>query len=225
MANIFDLFKKIEKQSPHAGPITHLVVGLGNPGAQYATTRHNAGFLAVDRIAERLSVRVDRVRFRALTGEGTLAGVRVLFLKPQTFMNLSGESVREAAAYYHIPPENIVVLYDDVCLPVGRLRVRAKGSDGGHNGMKSIIARLGTEEFPRVRIGIGEKPSGWDLADYVLGRFPAEEEPLMREALADAARACELFVMDELSAAMNLFNKKKKQENNESISGTIKGDK
>ena len=125
--------------------------------------------------------------------------------------------------FYKAGPEDIIVCYDDVSLAPGQLRVREKGSAGGHNGIKNIIAHLGTEQFARVRIGVGEKPAGWDLADYVLGRFPAEEEPVMREALADAARACELFVMDELSAAMNLFNKKKKQEKNESISGTIKG--
>ena len=209
MANIFDLFKKIEKQSSNAGPITHLVVGLGNPGAQYATTRHNAGFLAVDRLAERLSVRVDRVRFRALTGEGTLAGVRVLFLKPQTFMNLSGEAVREAAAYYHIPPENVVVLYDDVCLPVGRLRVRAKGSDGGHNGIKSIIYQLQSDQFPRVRIGVGEKPnSAYDLADWVLSNFTAEEHEALGAALDKAGEGVEHVLRGDIATAMQLCNGK-----------------
>ena len=133
MANIFDLFKKIEKQSTPAptGPVTHLVVGLGNPGAQYVNTRHNVGFLALDAIAETVGVRIDRVRFKALTGEGMLGSHRVLFLKPQTYMNLSGEAVREAASFYHIDPANVIVIYDDVCLPVGRMRVRGKGSDGG----------------------------------------------------------------------------------------------
>ena len=144
-------------------------------------------------------------------------------VKPQTYMNLSGESVREVLDFYKATPEDVIVLYDDINLAPGQLRVREKGSAGGHNGIKSLIAHLGTEEFARVRIGVGEKPAGWDLADYVLGRFSSEEEPLMREALDDAAKACELFVAEELSVAMNRFNKKKKQENNESISGAIKG--
>ena len=181
MANIFDLFKKIEKESATpAGPVTHLLVGLGNPGAQYTTTRHNAGFLALDAIAEELGVRVERARFKALTGEATLAGKRVLLLKPQTFMNLSGQAVREAAAFYHIDPAQIIVIYDDIHLPIGRLRVRGKGSDGGHNGIKSLIAELGSDAFPRIRVGVGERPDpAYDLADWVLSSFtPAEREAL-----------------------------------------------
>ena len=209
MANIFDLFKKIEKKSAVAGPITHIVVGLGNPGAQYTLTRHNAGFLAIDRIAEQLGVRIDRARFRALTGEGTLAGVRVLLLKPQTFMNLSGEAVREAAAYYHIPPENIIVLSDDICLPVGRLRVRTKGSDGGHNGIKSIIYQLQSDAFARVRIGVGEKPNpDFDLADWVLSSFTAEERDALSAALDKAAVGVEHLLRGEADKAMQLCNGK-----------------
>lgn len=209
MANIFDMFKKIEKKSTPAGPITHMVVGLGNPGAQYTLTRHNAGFLAVDRMAERLGVRMDRARFRALVGEGAVAGVRVLFLKPQTFMNLSGEAVREAAAYYHIPPENIVVLSDDIHLPVGRLRVRAKGSDGGHNGLKNIIYQLQSDAFARVRIGVGEKPNpDFDLADWVLSSFTAEERDALAAALDAAATGVEYLLRGDAATAMQLCNGK-----------------
>ena len=208
MASIFDLFKKIEKGSTaQAGPVTHLVVGLGNPGAQYANTRHNTGFLAIDAIAERVGARVERTRFKALTGEATVGGAHVLLMKPQTFMNLSGEAVREAAAFYHIDPANVVVIYDDVCLPVGRLRVRGKGSDGGHNGIKSIIYQLQSNEFPRIRVGVGERPNpNYDLADWVLSAFSAEE----REALAacfDTVRAgLELLLKGDLAAAQQRCN-------------------
>ncbi|MBO7342014.1 MAG: aminoacyl-tRNA hydrolase [Clostridia bacterium] len=208
MANIFDLFKKIEKNTPAVqGPVTHLIVGLGNPGAQYANTRHNAGFLALDAIAEKLGVRIDRTRFKALTAEASLGGAHVLLLKPQTFMNLSGEAVREAAAFYHIEPANIIVIYDDINLAVGRLRVRGKGSDGGHNGIKSIIAQLGSNEFPRVRVGVGERPNpAYDLADWVLSAFtPGEREALAASFPAVQAGA-ELLVKGDLAAAQQRCN-------------------
>lgn len=205
------------------------IIGLGNPTAQYIGTRHNIGFDAVTRLADDHNISVTEKKHKALCGKGMIGGEKVILLKPQTYMNLSGESVREVLDFYKADSTDIIVCYDDVSLAPGQLRIREKGSAGGHNGIKSIIAHLGTEQFARVRIGVGEKPAGWDLADYVLGRFSAEEEPVMREALADAARACELFVMDELPAAMNLFNQKKKQETvlgmriNESVSGTVKG--
>ncbi len=208
MANIFDLFKKIEK-APAAtmGPITHLVVGLGNPGAQYANTRHNVGFLTLDAIAEELGVRIDRMRFKALTGEGVLAGHHVLFLKPQTFMNLSGEAVREAAALYHIAPEHIIVIYDDVCLPVGRLRVRGKGSDGGHNGIKSIIYQLQSDAFPRIRIGVGERPNPeYDLADWVLSAFPPAEREVLAKVYPVVREGLACLLKGELSAAQQHCN-------------------
>lgn len=185
------------------------IVGLGNPTAQYVGTRHNIGFDAITRLADDHGISVTEKKHRALCGRGIIGGEKVLLVKPQTYMNLSGESVREVLNFYKAGPEDLIVCYDDVSLVPGQLRVREKGSAGGHNGIKNIIAQLGTEQFARVRIGVGEKPSGWDLADYVLGRFSAEEEPVMREALEAAARACEMFVVDELSAAMNLFNKKK----------------
>ena len=209
MANIFDLFKKIETEKQAVGPITHMVVGLGNPGAQYTLTRHNAGFLALDRLAQRAGISVDRARFRALTGEGTVAGVRVLLVKPQTFMNLSGEAVREAAAYYQIPPENVIVLSDDIHLPVGRLRVRAKGSDGGHNGIKNIIYQLQSDAFARVRIGVGEKPHpDCDLADWVLSSFGADERETLDAALTLVQTGVEHLLRGDAATAMQLCNGK-----------------
>ena len=208
MASIFDLFKKIEKGSTaQAGPVTHLVVGLGNPGAQYANTRHNTGFLAIDAIAERVGARVERTRFKALTGEATVGGAHVLLMKPQTFMNLSGEAVREAAAFYHIDPANVVVIYDDVCLPVGRLRVRGKGSDGGHNGIKSIIYQLQSNEFPRIRVGVGERPNpNYDLADWVLSAFSAEEREVLAACFDTVRAGLELLLKGDLAAAQQRCN-------------------
>ena len=210
MANIFDLFKKIEKGTPApTGPVTHLIVGLGNPGAEYAITRHNAGFLAIDHFARRLGVSVDRARFRALTGEASLAGHHVLLLKPQTFMNLSGESVREAAAFYKIPPENVIVICDDVIFDVGRLRVRAKGSDGGHNGIKNIIYQLQSDQFPRVRVGVGVKPHpDYDLADWVLSPFSKEEAQTLAASVDRIFVGVELILNGDLPAAMQSCNGK-----------------
>lgn len=208
MANIFDLFKKIEKSEvAAAGAPTFLLVGLGNPGREYANTRHNAGFLAIDRIAARVGVSIDRARFKSLVGEGMLGGARVLFLKPQTFMNLSGEAVREAAAFYHIDPAHIIVIYDDVALDIGRLRVRGKGSDGGHNGMKSIIYQLNSDAFARVRVGVGKKPHpDYDLADWVLSAFKAEELALLESMFDTVQQGVELLIKGDLAAAMQLCN-------------------
>ncbi len=201
------MFNKFKKEG--SSTYDYLVVGLGNPGKKYETTRHNAGFLFVENMENELNFQTKKLKFHALIGDTKIENKKVLVMKPQTTMNNSGTAVKECAQFYKIPVENIIVVYDDISLDPGLLRIRRKGSAGGHNGIKNIISHLGTEQFARVRIGVGEKPAGWDLADYVLGRFSSEEEPLMREALADAARACEMFVMDELSAAMNLFNKKK----------------
>ena len=208
MANIFDLFKKIEKQQGvAAGPITHIVVGLGNPGKEYLSTRHNAGFLAIDHIAASLGVAVDRAKYRALVGEATVGGSRVLLMKPQTFMNLSGEAVREAAAFYHIAPENVIVVYDDVTLDVGRLRVRGKGSDGGHNGMKSIIYQLQSDNFARVRIGVGKKPHpDFNLADFVLSAFTAEEMKTLAGSFDTVKKGIELLLAGDLAAAQQICN-------------------
>lgn len=210
MANIFDLFKKIEKgESAPTGPVTHIIVGLGNPGAEYALTRHNAGFLALDRFAERLGARIDRARFRAFTGEASWAGHHVLLLKPQTFMNLSGESVREAAAFYKIPPENVIVICDDVNFDVGRLRVRAKGSDGGHNGIKNIIYQLQSDGFPRVRVGVGVKPHpDYDLANWVLSPFSKEEMATLAASFDRIFDGVAKILDGDLPAAMQLCNGK-----------------
>ena len=208
MANIFDLFKKIERGSAAPqGPVTHLVVGLGNPGAQYENTRHNTGFILLDAIAARIGARMDRTRFKALVGEGSIAGCRVMLMKPQTFMNLSGEAVREAAAFYHIAPANIVVIYDDICLPVGRLRVRGKGSDGGHNGIKSIIYQLQSDAFPRIRAGVGERPNPeYDLADWVLSGFTPTEREQLQKTVDTVFAGLELILKGDLQAAQQRCN-------------------
>ena len=188
------------------GPVDWLIVGLGNPGLQYANTRHNAGFLALDRLAERLGVKIDRKAHRGLCASATVAGQRCLLLKPQTYMNDSGLSVGEAARYYKLPVERVLVLFDDISLDVGRLRLRRKGSDGGHNGIKSIDAFLG-EGFPRIKIGVGAKPHpDYDLAKWVLSRFRDEEQAPFRQALDAACDAAEAIVAGHMDEAMNKFN-------------------
>lgn len=187
----------------------YLIVGLGNPGREYEHTRHNAGFDAIDVLAGKLGADVKEKKHKGLCGKGMIAGEKVILLKPQTFMNLSGESVRAAADFYKIDAEHMIVLYDDIDLDVGKLRVRAKGSAGGHNGIKNIIAHMGTQEFPRVRIGVGAKPDRMDLADYVLGRCSQVERPVMEDAFEEAAEAAIAVVEDGIDAAMNRFNRKK----------------
>lgn len=190
-----------------SGPIEFLIVGLGNPGKQYEGTRHNAGFLVLDTLAETLGVKIDRIKFKGLCGEASLAGKKVLLLKPSTFMNLSGQSVREAMAFYKLPPERVLIVFDDISLPPGKLRIRRKGSDGGHNGMKNIIYLSGRDTFPRIKVGVGAKPSpDWNLADWVLSRFTKQEADLLREAAAHAAEACALIVDEKIDQAMNQFN-------------------
>lgn len=184
----------------------YLIAGLGNPTREYAGTRHNIGYDTITRLCDDYRISLDIKKHKGLCGKGVIGGEKVLLVQPLTYMNLSGDCIKEAADFYKIDPAHIIVIYDDISLPVGKLRVRAKGSAGGHNGMKSIIARLGTEEFARVRIGIGEKPAGWDLADYVLGRFKTDELPLMREAVGNAAKACELIIKDGIETAMNRSN-------------------
>ena len=184
-----------------------LIVGLGNPGSEYARTRHNAGFRAVDLLAEQAGVKIDRARFRALTRLASLGGQKVLLMKPQTFMNASGEAVQLAAMYYRVPVARILVLSDDISLPVGRLRVRAEGSAGGHNGLKSIISHLGCQDFPRVKIGVGAKPNpDYDLADWVLSRFTPEEEAALAPTLTRAAEAAETLIQTGVQSAAAKFN-------------------
>ena len=185
----------------------YLIAGLGNPGEKYAETRHNVGFRTVDLVAENAGVRITRAKFQALTARAELGGVPVLLMKPQTYMNESGLALGQAAAFYKLPPERIIILYDDIDLPVGRVRVRAAGSAGGHNGMKSIIQHLGSQDFPRVRIGVGAKPHpDYDLADWVLSRFSALEKKSLDPAIEHAAAAAELIVREGGEAAACHYN-------------------
>lgn len=184
-----------------------LIVGLGNPGREYEKTRHNAGFRAVDILAEQLSCKIDKAKFQGLYGQTTYKGGKVFLLKPQTFMNLSGRAVLQLSAYYSIPPENIIVLFDDISLAPGRLRIRANGSAGGHNGIKSIIAEVGSQDFPRVKIGVGAKPNPeFDLAAWVLSTFSAKEEKDLSFALENAANAALAIIDQGVPEAANKYN-------------------
>ncbi len=209
--SIFDIFAKLEKEREvkSTEPINWLIVGLGNPGSKFDGTRHNAGFRALERYSEKSGVKIDKMKFKAVIGETTLAGKRVLLMKPQTFMNLSGEAVRDAANFYKIPPENIIVLSDDISLDVGRIRVRAKGSAGGQNGLKNIIYHLNSEDFPRVKIGVGAKPhKDYDLADWVLSRFTNDEQENINKACDNAMKAAEQIISGGVQSAANQFNGK-----------------
>ena len=191
----------------------YIIAGLGNPGKKYENTKHNVGFLTVDILAEKLGIRVSKIRHKALTGEGFIGTEKVLLVKPQTYMNLSGESLRALTDFYKIDVETeLLVIYDDISLDVGQLRIRKKGSAGGHNGIKSIISHLGTNVFPRIKVGVGEKPSGYDLADYVLGHFSKDDRAKMQEGYTRAMHAAEMLVAGDVEQAMNEYNKKAKQE-------------
>lgn len=208
MSNIFDLFKKIESQKASSEPVSFIIVGLGNIGKQYELTRHNAGFLAIDYIAEKYGAKIDRVKFHATVGECNIGGARVLLMKPTTLMNNSGIAVGEAAAFYKIPPERVLVLHDEISFDAGKIRIRRKGSAGGHNGLKSIIARLPGEDFPRVKIGIGKKPNPeYDLADWVLGKMPESDIKALKDRFEDIALASELIIKGEIDLAMNKYSK------------------
>lgn len=184
-----------------------IIAGLGNPTREYEGTRHNVGFDVIDRLAARYNIDVDVKKHRALIGKGMIAGQKVILAKPQTYMNLSGESIRSILDYYKVDPETeLIVIYDDISLEPGKIRIRKKGSAGGHNGIKNIIAQLGTQNFQRIKVGVGEKPKGWDLADYVLGHFSQEDRGLVDDALKRAAGAVELMVQGEVDQAMNQFN-------------------
>ncbi len=188
----------------------YLIAGLGNPTRQYEHTRHNIGFDAITYLADRYHIVMNTKKFQGICGSGVIEGQKVLLLKPQTYMNLSGNSVGEAANFYKLDPATeVIVIYDDIALEPGFIRVRKKGSAGGHNGIKDIIAHLGTQEFQRIRIGVGEKPKDYDLADYVLGRFTAEDRKKVEEAMEQAADAVSLMVQERTDEAMNLYNKKK----------------
>ena len=210
MANIFDLFKQISKEeNAEKGPVEYLVIGLGNPGAQYERTRHNAGFLAIDYLAERYSVRVNNAKFKALVGDGMIAGKRVLLMKPQTYMNLSGEAASEAARFYKLGADRVIVLSDDTTLDPGRLRVRRKGSAGGHNGLKSLQMHLGTDEYARVKIGVGAKPTPeYNMADWVLSSFGNENLEKVKGTFDVLARGLEKILVGDVDGAMQICNGK-----------------
>lgn len=190
-----------------AGGVSWLLVCLGNPGDKYENTRHNVGFMVADEVAERRNKPIQRLRFKALTNILTIAGERALVMKPITYMNLSGEAVRPAADFYKVPPDHVLVVSDDTALPLGRLRIRMKGSAGGHNGLKSIIQHLGTEQFPRLRVGVGEKPHpDYDLADWVLSRFTGEDKKAIDAAVKRAADAVECILAEGVDRGMGKFN-------------------
>jgi PTH1 family peptidyl-tRNA hydrolase len=210
MTDIFALFKKISKENdtPNA-PITHLIVGLGNPGDKYHYTRHNAGFLMMDYLSQRCNAQINKLKFKSLVGEATVAGKRVLLMKPQTFMNASGEAVQQAAAFYKIPMENVLVFSDDVSLDVGRVRVRGKGSDGGQRGLRSIITIMNSDTFPRIRFGVGKKPHpDYDLADWVLSDFNKDEQNALFAAFEKAYDGAVKVLEGDIDGAMQLCNGK-----------------
>lgn len=184
----------------------YLIVGLGNPGRKYQNTRHNLGFLCVDFISQRHNITVNKIKHKAVLGEGTINDQKVILAKPQTYMNLSGESVRDIASWYKIPNENIIIIYDDINLDAGKIRIRAKGSDGGHNGMKSIIFQLNSNEFPRIRVGIGQAKEKMDLADFVLSKIGDSEKEDYFKALENASKAVELIISGDINQAMNEYN-------------------
>ena len=190
-----------------AGPVSWLVVGLGNMGDQYERTRHKVGFVAIDELADQLDIPVQRLKYKALTNTAMVGGQKVLLMKPVTFMNLSGEAVEQAAAFFKVPPQRVLVLSDEVALPPGKLRIRQSGSAGGHNGLKNIIAHLHSDQFPRIRIGVGQKPHpDYDMADWVLGRPQGEDRKAVDEAIKRAAQAVEAYIKDGPQAAMSQFN-------------------
>lgn len=204
--SIFDLFKQVESAAP-AGPPEYLIVGLGNPGLEYAQTRHNAGFMTLDLLAEREHTEIKRMKFKSLCGDAVIAGKRCLLMKPTTYMNNSGQAVAEAMQFYKLPIDHIIVVYDDISLEPSRLRIRRKGSDGGHNGIKSIIYLTGEDTFPRIKLGVGKKPRpDYNLADWVLSRFTREDLEQLHIAAEHACESIALMVNGKIDEAMNRYN-------------------
>ncbi len=205
--SIFDIFKQIENERTPQGSVEFVIVGLGNPGTKYENTRHNMGFMAIDTLAEKVGADIKKLRFKSLTAEAAVGGKKVLLMKPTTFMNNSGEAVVEALNFYKLTTEQLLVLYDDISLDVGKMRIRGKGSAGGHNGIKSIIYLTGSDVFPRIKMGVGQKPNkDYDLADWVLGHFPKEQSEALEQVFANAAAAAELIVGGKITDAMNKYN-------------------
>lgn len=200
------IFRKDKRIRVSIEQATHMIVGLGNPGQRFEGTRHNVGYMAVDRIAAQSGIPVKRLKFKSLYNLASFGGKRIVLLKPQTYMNLSGQAVQEAMAYYKIPPENVLLLFDEVLLDVGRIRLRRKGSDGGHNGMKSIIYLTGSQDFPRIKIGVGDRPHpDYNLADWVLSRFTGNELKVLEKTLDDVVAASELIIRGEMDQAMSKY--------------------
>lgn len=195
------------KKASSSGAPEFLVAGLGNPERKYTLTRHNSGFLCVDELAEKHGFKINKLKFKAVIADTKIGSHRVIVMKPQTYMNNSGEAVAEAARFYKIPPEKIIIIFDDISLDVGKLRIKRKGTDGGHNGIKSIIAHLGSNEFPRIKLGIGHKPENFDeLADWVLSDFRKDEAKPLKDAIDNACEALEIMLDGDIDEAMNRFN-------------------
>ena len=194
------------KSTELAGGYQFIIAGLGNPDRKYENTRHNSGFIVLDHIAEKYNTRIDRLKYKSYCGTAEINGVKVLLLKPQTYMNNSGQALVEAMNFYKIPPENCIIIFDDISLDVGKMRIRRKGSDGGQKGMRSIIYLTGSDAFPRIKVGIGAKPESWDLADWVLSRFSDQELKSLDSVCENAAAAAELIISENIDKAMNLYN-------------------
>ncbi len=207
--SIFDKLKEIAgKESENIpGPVQYLIVGLGNPGLQYEKTRHNTGFMVIDKLSEKLGISLDRYKFKAKTAQALISGKKCLLMKPETYMNNSGEAVEQARAFYKLSIDRVIIIYDDISLPPGALRIRRKGSDGGHNGIKSIIQLTGEDTFPRIKMGVGKKPHPkYDLADWVLGSFGEQDAEKVKQACENACECIELMVQGKTDEAMNKFN-------------------
>lgn len=207
--SVFDIFKQLDSSKPFApaGAVEYIICGLGNPGTQYESTRHNVGFMTVDTLCEKYKLSCKKVKFKSLTCDAVIGGKRCLIMKPTTFMNNSGEAVTEAMSFYKIPPERTIIVFDDISLEPGRLRIRRKGSDGGHNGIKSIIYLSGSDAFPRIKIGVGAKPDpDYKLADWVLGHFKKEDGEKMEQCFRNAVTCLELMVGGKIDEAMNKYN-------------------
>ena len=209
MASIFDIFRRIsqdrEKNSVQGAP-THIICGLGNPGAKYERSRHNAGFMALSYLSQKEGIKIDRLRFKSLVCNSVFCGNRVLFMLPQTMMNLSGDAVREACDFYKIPIQNVIVVHDDCALPVGKMRIRAKGSDGGQKGVRDIIVKMDSDEFTRVKLGVGSPPDPSQMINWVLGSIPKEDQPDFYARIEDSYEALKLIIAGETDRAMNLNN-------------------
>lgn len=207
--SVFDIFKKLDSERAPAptGPVEYIIAGLGNPETQYDGTRHNVGFMTIDALCDRHKLSCKKLRFKSLTCEAVIGGKHCLIMKPTTYMNKSGEAVTEAMQFYKIPPERTIIVFDDISLDVGRLRIRRKGSDGGHNGIKNIIYLSGSDAFPRIKMGVGAKPHpDYPLADWVLGHFKKEDAPALEQCFENAADCLELMVQGKINEAMNKYN-------------------